>query len=67
MPQCTGDNVGDQGDLVGSRISGGTSGWRGLPMIDKAGYIAWAAEAVAVFQKHCGSGDEHADRRRFIA
>jgi hypothetical protein len=29
-------------------------------MIDKAGHIAWAAEAVAVFQKHCGTGDEHA-------
>jgi hypothetical protein len=29
-------------------------------MIDKAGHIASAAEAVAVFQKHCGTGDEHA-------
>ena len=29
-------------------------------MIDKAGHIAWAAEAVSAFQKHCGSGDEHA-------
>ena len=28
-------------------------------MIDKA-HIAWAADAVAVFQKHCGTGDEHA-------
>ena len=29
-------------------------------MIDKAGHIAWAADVVAVFQKHCGTGDEHA-------
>ncbi len=29
-------------------------------MIDKVGHIAWAAEAVAVFQKHCGTSDEHA-------
>jgi hypothetical protein len=28
-------------------------------MIDKA-HIAWAADAVAVFQEHCGTGDEHA-------
>ena len=28
--------------------------------IDKAEHIAWAADAVAVFQKHCGTGDEHA-------
>jgi hypothetical protein len=29
-------------------------------MIKKAGHIDWAAEAVAAFQKHCGTGDEHA-------
>jgi hypothetical protein len=29
-------------------------------MIDKAGHVTWAAEAVAVFQKHCGTSDEHA-------
>ena len=29
-------------------------------MIKKAGHVAWAAEAVAVFQTHCGTGDEHA-------
>jgi hypothetical protein len=29
-------------------------------MIDKASHIARAAEAVAAFQKHCGTGDEHA-------
>ena len=29
-------------------------------MIDKADHIAWAAEAVAVFQKRCGTSDEHA-------
>jgi hypothetical protein len=29
-------------------------------MIDKAGQVAWAAEAVAVFQRHCGTSDEHA-------
>jgi hypothetical protein len=29
-------------------------------MINKAGHIAWAAEAVAAFQKRCGTGDEHA-------
>src|SRR5262252_3066754 len=27
-------------------------------MINKAGH--WAADAVAAFQKHCGTGDEHA-------
>ena len=29
-------------------------------MIDKADHIAWAAAAVGVFQRHCGTGDEHA-------
>ena len=29
-------------------------------MINKAGHVAWAAEAVAVFQGHCGTSDEHA-------
>jgi hypothetical protein len=29
-------------------------------LIDKANHIAWAAEAVAVFQHHCGTGDQHA-------
>jgi len=29
-------------------------------MTDKADHIAWAAEAVAVFQRHCYTGDEHA-------
>jgi hypothetical protein len=29
-------------------------------MTDKAKHIAWAAEAVAVFQQHCHTGDEHA-------
>jgi len=29
-------------------------------MIKKAGHVDWAAEAVAAFQKHCGTGDEHA-------
>jgi hypothetical protein len=29
-------------------------------MTDKADHIAWAAEAVAVFQGHCRTGDEHA-------
>jgi hypothetical protein len=33
---------------------------RVMGMIDKAGHIAGAADAVAVFQKHCGTGDEHA-------
>jgi hypothetical protein len=28
-------------------------------MIEKAEHVAWAAEAVAVFQKHCGTSDEH--------
>ena len=28
-------------------------------MTDKANHIVWAAEAVAVFQKHCRTGDEH--------
>jgi hypothetical protein len=26
-------------------------------MTDKADHIAWAAEAVAVFQEHCHTGD----------
>jgi hypothetical protein len=29
-------------------------------MTDKADHIAWAAKAVAVFQRHCRTGDEHA-------
>jgi hypothetical protein len=29
-------------------------------MIDKPNHVAWAAEAVAVFQRHCGTSDEHA-------
>ena len=29
-------------------------------LIDKADHIAWAAEAVGVFQKHCGTANEHA-------
>ena len=29
-------------------------------MIKKADHIDWAAEAVAVFQEHCRTGDEHA-------
>jgi hypothetical protein len=29
-------------------------------MTDNADHIAWAAEAVAVFQRHCRTGDEHA-------
>jgi hypothetical protein len=29
-------------------------------MMDKAHHIAGAADAVAVFQRHCGTGDEHA-------
>src|SRR5262249_10824074 len=33
---------------------------RVMGMIDKARHIAGAADAVAVFQKHCGTGDEHA-------
>jgi hypothetical protein len=28
-------------------------------MIDKPAHVAWAAEAVAVFQRHCGTSDEH--------
>jgi hypothetical protein len=29
-------------------------------MTDKAKHIAWAAEAIAVFQQHCRTSDEHA-------
>ena len=29
-------------------------------MTDKAEHIAWAAEAIAVFQRHCRTDDEHA-------
>jgi len=28
-------------------------------MTDKFDHIVWAAEAVAVFQKHCRTGEEH--------
>jgi hypothetical protein len=28
-------------------------------MTDKSNHIVWAAEAVAVFQKRCRTGDEH--------
>jgi hypothetical protein len=28
-------------------------------MIYKAGHVAGAAEAVAIFQRHCGTSDEH--------
>ena len=46
--------VGDTGDCpLASRCNL-------MGMIDKAGHVAWAADAVAVFQKHCGTGDEHA-------
>ena len=29
-------------------------------MVDKGSHVAWAVDAVAVFQKHCGTSDEHA-------
>ena len=29
-------------------------------MPDKGDHIAWAAEAVAVFQRRCRTGDDHA-------
>jgi hypothetical protein len=29
-------------------------------MTDKTDHIAWAAEAIAVYQRHCRTGDEHA-------
>ena len=29
-------------------------------MMNKADHIAWAAEAIAVCQRHCRTGDEHA-------
>ena len=29
-------------------------------MTDKADHIAWAADAIAVYQRHCRTGDEHA-------
>jgi hypothetical protein len=29
-------------------------------MTDKTDHVAWAAEAVAVFQGHCRTADEHA-------
>jgi hypothetical protein len=34
--------------------------FRVMGMRDKARHIVWAADAVAVFQNHCGTGDEHA-------
>jgi len=36
------------------------TGQKDTQMTDKADHIAWAAEAVAVFQEHCRTGDEHA-------
>ena len=41
-----------------NRLVGGRSRVRGN-MTDKSDHIVWAAEAVAVFQKHCRTGDEH--------
>ena len=29
-------------------------------MTDKADHLAWAAEAIAVYQRHCRTGNEHA-------
>ena len=29
-------------------------------MTNKTDHVAWATEAVDVFQRHCGTGDEHA-------
>ena len=29
-------------------------------MTSKADHIAWAAEALAIFQRHCRTADEHA-------
>jgi len=29
-------------------------------MINRPDHIAWAAEVVALFQRHCGTGDDHA-------
>ena len=29
-------------------------------MINRKKHIAWAAEVVTIFQKRCGTGDEHA-------
>ena len=29
-------------------------------MIGRSDHVTWAAEAVAVFQQHCRTGDEHA-------
>ena len=29
-------------------------------MTDTVDHVAWAAEAVTVFQRHCRTGDEHA-------
>jgi hypothetical protein len=29
-------------------------------MQEKAKHISWAADTIAYYQQHCGSGDEHA-------
>ena len=29
-------------------------------MVNEAGYSAWAADALKIFQRHSGSGDDHA-------
>jgi hypothetical protein len=29
-------------------------------MIEKTGHTGWAADAVALFQRHCGTSDDHA-------
>jgi hypothetical protein len=59
--------IGDSTKLApeGLKIFSGISGGWGLPMIDKAGHVAGAAEAVAVFQRHCGTSDEHASQTLF--
>jgi hypothetical protein len=38
----------------------GAGSREGKSMTDKADHIAWAAEAIAVYQRHCRTGDEHA-------
>ena len=37
-----------------------TFDWPSRRKEDKADHIAWAAEAIAIYQRHCRTGDEHA-------
>jgi hypothetical protein len=39
---------------------------RGKSITNKAKHIAWAAEAIAVFQQHCRTSDERATQTQSV-